>query len=72
MKTNSILFVLSLLLISIGCERQNTNNSEVESYISLLKSGQYDSYNLPEFQPSDIPALLKYINDTTSFSCHSE
>ena len=68
MKTKSILLVLSLLLISISCEKQNTNNSEVESYISLLKSGQYDSYNLPEFQPSEIPTLLKYINDTTSIT----
>lgn len=68
MKTKSILLVLSLLLISISCEKQNTNNTEVESYISLLKSGQYDSYNLPEFQPSEIPTLLKYINDTTSIT----
>jgi len=68
MKTKSILLVLSLLLISISCEKQSTNNSEVENYISFLKSGQYDSYNLPEFQPSEIPTLLKYINDTTSIT----
>ena len=68
MKTKSILLVLSLLLVSVSCEKQNTDNPEVESYISLLKSGQYDSYNIPNSDLSEIPVLLKYIYDTTSIT----
>jgi hypothetical protein len=67
MKTKSLLLILSLFIFHVSCEKQNSN-SEVESYITLLRTDQYDAYNLPEFQPSDIPALLKYINDTNSIS----
>lgn len=66
MKTKCILSVLSFLIISVGCEKQNSQ--KVEDYVALLKSGQYDSYNLPEFKSSDIPTLLKYKNDTTSLT----
>jgi len=66
MKTKCILLFLSLFLISIGCEKQNT--TEVENYFALLKSGRYDSYDMPEFKPSDIPTLLKYIYYTTSIT----
>ena len=44
------------------------NKPEVENYVALLKSGQYDSFDLPEFNSSDIPTLLKYANDTTSIT----
>lgn len=66
MKAKCILSVMSFLIISIGCEKQNSQ--EVEDYVALLKSGQYDSFNLPEFKSSDIPTLLKFVNDTTSIT----
>ena len=66
MKAKCILLFLSLFLISIGCEKQN--KPEIENYVALLKSGQYDSYDMPEFKPSDIPTLLKYIYDTDSIT----
>jgi hypothetical protein len=65
------LFLLIILtgLTETGCEK-STDNPAVEEYISQLKSNQYASYELPDFKPSDIPALLNYRNDTrviTSF-----
>ncbi len=56
------LFFLIILTSLAGCEK--TANPGVEEYISQLKSNQYTSYELPDFQPSDIPALLNYRNDT--------
>jgi hypothetical protein len=64
MKAKLLILVLFLFSISIGCEKQNNDN--VETYITQLKEGQYDTYYLPDFHPSDIPALLNYRNDTTS------
>jgi hypothetical protein len=68
MKTKPILLVLSLSFFLIGCEKQDINNPEVENYVDLLKSGQYNLPDLPEFQPSDIPALLIFRNDTASIT----
>ncbi len=59
------IFKLSILIILTslaGCEK--TSNPGVEEYINQLTSNQYTSYELPDFQPSDIPALLNYRNDT--------
>jgi hypothetical protein len=47
-----------------GCEKQ-VEYSEVEKYINQLKSNQYGVMGeLPAFKTSDIPALLKYRNET--------
>ena len=56
------LFLLITLTSLAGCEKNA--NTAVEEYISQLKSSQYTSNELPDFQPSDIPALLDYRNDT--------
>jgi hypothetical protein len=56
-----LLFLIILSLLA-GCER--TTNPGVEEYINQLASDQYTSYELPDFQPSDIPALLNYRIDT--------
>jgi hypothetical protein len=59
-----IVFVLSLF----SCDKndtEKTNNPDVETYIELLKTNQYESSNLPEFSSNEIPALLKYINDNS-------
>jgi len=58
------LIIFITLFGLIGCEKQEINNPEVETYINLLKSNQYESPELPAFQPSDIAALLIYRNDT--------
>jgi hypothetical protein len=56
------LFVLIILTSLAGCEKNR--NPGVEEYINQLASNQYTSYELPDFQPSDIPALLNYRNDS--------
>jgi hypothetical protein len=66
MRVKDVLLVLSFYLVSIGCEKQN--KPDVENYVSLLKSGQYDSFFLPDLNSSDIPTLLKYANDTTTIT----
>jgi hypothetical protein len=64
MKSPVKLFILALVFVLIGCEKQ-TDNPAVDDYINQLKSNSYASHELPAFQPSDIPALLKYRNETT-------
>ena len=64
MKTRIISLLIFFSCFVFGCEKLDTYNPEVENYIDLLKSGSYDSWELPEFCTSDIPALLKYRNDT--------
>jgi hypothetical protein len=61
MKIRLKLFILIILTGLTGCEK--TSNNNVDEYISQLRSGQYTSYELPAFKPSDIPALLNYRND---------
>ena len=68
MKIRPITLILILISFSISCEKQYLDNPEVDHYVEQLKAGQYNSYDLPEFQASDIPALLKYRNDTTSIT----
>jgi hypothetical protein len=63
MKTLPGLFLL-IVFGFLGCEKP-TDNQDVDTYIDALLSGTYESFDLPEFEPSDIPALLKYRNETT-------
>ena len=58
----NLLFMI-LMVSLIGCEKKG-DNPEVETYINQLKSNSYTSPELPAFQPSDIPALLQYRNET--------
>ena len=58
---------LSLLTFGfLGCQEDDKtpSNPDVETYIELLKSGQYQLSTLPDFTPEDIPALLAYRNET--------
>jgi hypothetical protein len=57
------LFAALMLFGLIGCEKQ-IENPEVESYIDHLRSNSYNLQELPAFSASDIPALLKYRNET--------
>ena len=65
-----ILKSLSALLViynMVSCDKnknENITNTEVTSFIDLLKSDQYNSYNLPTFTYREIFALLQYRNDT--------
>jgi hypothetical protein len=64
MKLSIKLIALTLVLGLIGCEKQK-DNMDVGKYINQLKSGSYESYELPAFESYQIPALLAYSNDTT-------
>jgi hypothetical protein len=57
-------FIIIVLAGLFGCEK-SSESPAVEKYIYQLKSGSYDSYDLPAFKPSDIPALLNYSEVTT-------
>jgi hypothetical protein len=63
MRLPFILITLTIIFGLIGCEKQQ-DNPEVETYINQLKSNSYEAYQLPTFNPSDIPALLMYRNST--------
>lgn len=66
MKAINSLLILILFVISSGCEKQNSQDAEI--YISLLKSGKFDYYDLPDLKASDIPTLLNYVNSTTTLT----
>lgn len=61
---------LVALIIFIGitaCDNDDngeTNNPDVETYIDLLKTNQYDSSVLPSYTYVNIPALLNYRNES--------
>ena len=67
MKNLKLFIVLISLTTITSCNKSDSeikNNLNVEKYIELLKANQYDSLNLPEFTYQNIPALLKYRNET--------
>ncbi|MRS01885.1 DUF4943 domain-containing protein [bacterium] len=64
MKTIITSFLVIVLIAFPGCER-DSDSPEVETFINQLISGQYESYELPDFSTEDIPSLLKYRNETT-------
>lgn len=69
MKTITLFAILFIAITNIGCQKVKTDvNSDVENYISLLKSNSYESEYLPDFIPEHIPALMKYRNDTLLIS----
>jgi hypothetical protein len=67
MKTLQFLIILYLFIGIISCDKdepETISNLNVDKYVELLKSNQYDSLNLPPFTYIDIPALLEYRNET--------
>lgn len=65
MKTLKTFILLITLVGLISCaDNKEISNVSVDRYIELLKANQYDSINLPAFTYNDIPALLKYRNET--------
>ncbi len=63
MKLQIKLMILTAVFGFIGCEKQE-DNPAVETYINQLITNQYESPELPAFKSSDIPALLRYRNET--------
>ena len=61
MKTITLIFSMLFVFIT-GCEKITLNNMSVKKYINLLKSDSYDYNDLPAFDSSDIPELLKYVD----------
>ncbi|TAF45054.1 MAG: DUF4943 domain-containing protein [Runella slithyformis] len=74
MKTLKLFLVLISFTALISCKKSESEvktKLSVERYIELLKANQYDLSYLPAFTYQDIPALLKYRNETqiiTNFS----
>jgi len=71
MKTLKLILVLAVFTVLISCDHKADpliSNPNVENYIRLLKTNQYDSLNLPAFTSNDIPALLIYRNETQSIT----
>lgn len=67
MKTVKLIIVLVSLIFSTSCHKNyvgEIKNVNVDQYIELLKSGKYDSVDLPAFTYLDISALLAYRNET--------
>ncbi len=67
MKTLNYVIFLTLIINLTSCDKYNidaTNNLDIEIYIELLKSNQYDSLNLPSFTYKNIPGLLQYTSET--------
>jgi hypothetical protein len=65
MKTLKTFILLISFVGLISCnDNKEISNLTVDRYIELLKANQYDSLNLPAFTYNDIPALLKYRNET--------
>ena len=58
------LFLIITIFGFLGCEK-HTDNPDVDTYIDQLISGTYESYDLPDFNTTDISALLEYRNETT-------
>jgi hypothetical protein len=65
MKTLKTFILLIAFVGLISCDNnKEISNLTVDRYVELLKANQYDSINLPSFTYKDIPALLKYVNET--------
>ncbi len=69
MRTSKIFVTVILFFCLSGCnkeevELESTVALDVATYIDLLKAGDYDSMELPEFTYEHIPALLEYRDET--------
>jgi hypothetical protein len=63
------LAIFLFLILAIGaCKKDKEEaiktNVDVQQFIQLLKSNDYDSLKFPVFTPQDIEALLAYRNET--------
>lgn len=69
MKTKTFVFFITIIFISSSCEKPTLENMDVKTFVKLLKTGDFDFKNsmglpdLPPFQSTDIPELLKFANE---------
>ncbi len=63
MKSFRLIFSIMLIISLLSCVKDGVKNTQVENYVSLLKIGKYNEFELPDFTYKDIPALLEYRND---------
>ena len=64
---------LILLAATVSCLKDDSGSCDprfmtVEQYISLLKSGNFNIWEMPIFEISDIPKLLKHVRNETHVS----
>ncbi|MDR7130268.1 hypothetical protein J2X69_002616 [Algoriphagus sp. 4150] len=65
MKALRFTFSFVFLLVLVGCsDKSESPNMNVDRYISLLKAGKYDHWELPDFTSKDISKLLSYRNES--------
>ena len=58
-------FIILITFLGIeACQKQENYDLEVEVYINQLKTNEYDSYELPDFNSKHISKLLDFGNDT--------
>ena len=65
-KINYLIVLTSFLICLNSCDKNDNEIDEkksIEQFVELLKSGEYESLNLPDFTHKDIPALLQYRNN---------
>ena len=62
----SVLF-FAILFAMTSCLKDDNGNdtrrTSVEQYVTLLKSNSFSFWDVPIFEISDIPALLKYVRN---------
>ena len=65
MKILKTLIICLILIGFFGCEDDSEPSTiSVDRYVELLKQGDYDASELPNFTSKDIPALLAYRNES--------
>lgn len=67
MKIIKTLIVMGFFAALLSCDKNNTKiyNRDVETYIELLQTNQYEASILPEFSSNEIPTLLQFIHDNS-------
>jgi hypothetical protein len=70
MRLLSLISLIGLFLTLTGCSEDPPglfpSDAAVEQYMDALMAGTYADWDLPDFGPDQIPALLGYAEDTTS------
>ena len=64
----NLVFCLATLFLSIGCNLQSSNLSDVESFVKELKEESAETFESPDFGSEDIAELLEYSGETTIVS----
>jgi len=68
MKTTKAIYFIGFFIGLFSCNGDDTvelSNPDVDTYIELLRSNQYESSKLPEFTTKDIPKLFEYLDDNS-------